>query len=363
MSLKYIKIIIILIGIFITQGYLNAQNASTVLKEKEWELFPILNYDTDVGFGYGAKGFLYNFFNNGESIDLTVYNSTKGERWYRCVYSVPDMQRRQGKKYDVAFDLIVDYDKWIKYIYYFDSIHPFHFNNSYKQNNVKEFENYIREPIEISAIFSRAFTSDFISEIGIKYKSVSCYNFDPEGELQYQNPSNVQHVSLLFNFRFDTRTNFINPQKGILFLVSNEYSRDILNQGQSFFSIGLTIQSYIKIKEPKIILASRLMLQTETESPYQNLLSLGGNSSVRGLPQDRYLSQSFILVNEELRFPIWWRVGAILGIDIGNSTSTPEWIINPVAGLRFNMDNFIVRADLGFGKETTGFYFNFGHLF
>ena len=93
------------------------------------------------------------------------------------------------------------------------------------------------------------------------------------------------------------------------------------------------------------------------------MISMGGNNSIRGLPQDRYLSTSSILLNEELRFPIWWRFGGILGVDIGNSETTPEWIFNPVLGLRFNMDNFIVRVDFGFSKESTGFYFNFGHLF
>jgi len=40
-----------------------------------------------------------------------------------------------------------------------------------------------------------------------------------------------------------------------------------------------------------------------------------------------------------------------------------DWIINQVLGLRFYMDDFIVRLDVGFGSETTGIYFNFGHIF
>jgi hypothetical protein len=75
------------------------------------------------------------------------------------------------------------------------------------------------------------------------------------------------------------------------------------------------------------------------------------------------LANSFILLNQELRFPIFWRFNGIVGVDIGNGKTTPGWIVNPVLGLRFNMNNFIVRADLGFGKESIGFYFNFGHLF
>jgi len=90
---------------------------------------------------------------------------------------------------------------------------------------------------------------------------------------------------------------------------------------------------------------------------------LGGNNSIRGIPQDRYFSESYILLNEEVGIPIWWRFGGVLGFDTGNSKTTPDWIINTVVGIRFYMDNFIVRADFGIGAESTGFYFNFGHLF
>jgi hemolysin activation/secretion protein len=107
-----------------------------------------------------------------------------------------------------------------------------------------------------------------------------------------------------------------------------------------------------------------MILQSVTKDvTYQNKLSLGGNNSIRGLPQDRYLSESSIIINEELRFPIWWKFGGVLGADLGNSKSTPTLIINAVLGIRFSMDNFIVRADFGFGKKSSGFYFNFGQLF
>ncbi len=115
--------------------------------------------------------------------------------------------------------------------------------------------------------------------------------------------------------------------------------------------------------KPNFVWANRIILQTITDVPYQLQLPLGGNNTLRGLPQDRYLSNSTVLINSEFRFPIWWRLGGIAGVDLGNSESTSDWIINPVVGLRFYMDNFVVRFDVGFGKETTGIYFNFGHVF
>lgn len=61
--------------------------------------------------------------------------------------------------------------------------------------------------------------------------------------------------------------------------------------------------------------------------------------------------------------------GGIVGIDAGRVAPTPrllsvaDWAVTPVTGLRFYMDTFVVRADVGFGKETMGLYFNFGHVF
>ncbi|MBE0539533.1 MAG: BamA/TamA family outer membrane protein [Ignavibacterium sp.] len=335
-----------------------SQSDSLSKQNNECEVFPIINYDSDAGFGYGGKAFLYNFLSSMESFDLTIYNSTKGERWYRLAFSFPDIQRRQGKKYSIAFDLTLDYDKWINYKFY----------SSYNDNTTGEvtdrIENYIREPIELTALFSSGFTNYFVGELGARFKSISCYNFDSGGTLKALTPGIIKNVSFIFNLRWDTRINFINPQNGFVIEIDNELGYDIINPPlQNFYKIEILAQHYLPLIEPNFILANRIILQTISNVSYQLLLPLGGNNTVRGLPQDRYLSTSTALINSEFRFPVWKRLGGIAGIDIGNSKSTPDWIINPVVGLRFYMDNFVVRFDVGFGSKTTGIYFNFGHIF
>lgn len=349
------KILLTFLLIILTINTTEAQQDS--IENSEVELFPIINYDSDSGFGYGGKGFLYNFLGIKESFDLTLYNSTKGERWYRVVFSTPDIQRRQGTKYPIAFDLTFDYDKWINYKFYSSSY------NFQTGEVVDRSENYIREPIEITAMFSRGFAKDLVAELGARIKSISCYNFDSTGSLQYRTPANIKYVSFILNFRWDTRTHFINPLNGFVLEMDNEYSPDLLKQGDSFYKFGILSQYYLTLFKPNYVWANRIILQTITEVNYQLQLPLGGNNTVRGLPQDRYLSTSTALINSEFRFPIWKRFGGIVGVDIGNSNSTPGWIINPVIGLRFYMDNFVVRFDVGFGSETTGIYFNFGHVF
>lgn len=74
-------------------------------------------------------------------------------------------------------------------------------------------------------------------------------------------------------------------------------------------------------------------------------------------------------MNVEMRFPIFWRIGGVVGLDAGkvwpalSAMDLRRWASNPVAGLRLYMDNCVVRADLGFGHDGTGFYFNFGQMF
>lgn len=147
---------------------------------------------------------------------------------------------------------------------------------------------------------------------------------------------------------------------------------------QRFFSsataysqIGATVQYYTPVIVPGVIVAARITANQliGTNIPVQYLLSVGGNHTLRGSPQDRFLDKASIVLNGEVRFPLLWRFGGVAGFDAGkvwNSllrTDLVRWETNAVTGLRFFMDTFVVRADVGFGSDATGFYLNFGHLF
>ena len=341
-------------------------------KRANYEILPIANYDSDVGFGYGVKGFLYDILKERESFDLILYNSTKGERWYRLVFSFEDFESRQGSVYPLALDMIIDFDKFTNYKYY-------GIENFTSYSNTKENEVYTREQLEITAMLSRGFTKNIVVEAGISYKVFNSFNFEPGGYLlstPYDfNRRKIKFHSIRLNGRFDTRNSFINPSSGIVVLLETESAIESGVSNLSCVKAGLNIQNYLSILTPQIIWASRILAQIilPSDIPFQIKLPIGGNRTVRGLPQDRYLSSSTLIVNNELRFPIWWRFGGVLGLDIGatgNRTSydfyedqLSGWLISPAAGLRFYMDNFIVRLDIGMTKDYTGIYFNFGHMF
>jgi len=329
------------------------------------EFLPILMVDTDIGFGYGLKAFLLNPLRRSESFDFVLFNSSKGERWYRFVFSWPDFETRQGKIYPVALDLTLDYDKMIK-------------NSFFGVGNRSRYEDreyYTREPVEASFALSRGFTMKTVGQIGLKYATIENSNFSDESRLRDLPPglnsARASYLSLFGNLRFDSRDSFIHPSEGIVLQAEAEYAPKMGWTNVRFGRLAGWFQYYTVLFYPKTILAFRLGGQSlfGEDLPVQVLLPVGGNRTLRGSPQDRYLDKSHLILNAELRFPVFWRFGGVLGMDAGKvwpslgDMDFRGWIVNPTIGLRFFMKTFIVRLDIGLGKESTGFYFNFGHIF
>jgi endonuclease/exonuclease/phosphatase family metal-dependent hydrolase len=359
-------------------GVLSQINISNVAKNipKEFEYLvssedhtieplPIISYDTDVGFGYGAKAFFLNLLKHNESFDITLFNSTKGEKWYRFVFSIPDFELRQGKVYPLALDFIVDYDKYIRNSFF----------GTGNKSSYSDMEEYTKEPLEIDLNLNRGFSKNIVGQFGLKYKTVRNFNFSDTSKLLFQpsglSSSKANFTSINLSFRYDTRNSFINPSKGLVLLGETEYAPKLSFTNTTFARYAGWLQYYSILFYPNTIFAFRTGLQTLAGKnlPVQVLLPIGGNNTLRGYPQDRFLDKTDALINAELRFPIFWRFGGILGFDAGkvwhsiSKIDLKNWPNNPVFGLRFYMDTYVIRLDVGLGKEITGFYFNFGQIF
>jgi outer membrane protein assembly factor BamA len=370
-SLIYQCLLFLLFVVFVEQARAQADTSlqkperDSSLSESTTEGLPILMYDTDVGFGYGAKAFFLNYLGRDESFDLTLFQSTKGERWYRFVFSLPDFERRQGTAYPLALDLVVDYDKYIK-------------NNFFGVGNMSSYsdkEDYTREPIDISIALSRGFTRSLVGQLGGRYKTIRNYSFSEDSRLRNLPPalnaSRVSYASVFFSLRYDTRDSYINPSHGSVLQGEAEAVPHSGIENVTFTRLSGWAQHYTELPIPKTVLALRFGMQglMGDNLPVQVLLPLGGSTTLRGSPQDRYLDKVSAVANAEVRFPIIWRFGGVAGFDFGKvwgelkDFDLHRWAVNPVAGLRFYMNTFVVRCDVGFGKETTGLYFNFGQVF
>lgn len=328
--------------------------------ESKIEPLPIGYYDTNDGFGYGGKAFFLNFLNKKESFDILLIRSTKGFQKYTLVFSVPDFELRQGTIYPLALDVKLDFKKWIAYKFY----------GVGNTSKYKDEELYTRVRPLISLTMSRGFTKTFVGQFGLNYQSSRNFDFEEDGKLQYFQDlsiSRVYYYSIFLSLRYDTRNSFIHPSDGIVIQGENECA----NGNVSFNRWAMWLQHYTTFLNSTFILASRFGIQSLSgdKLPIQVLLPIGGDDTIRGFPQDRFLDKTSAVFNTELRFPLFWRFGGIVGLDAGKvwksiaKINFTNWAFNPTIGGRFYFDTFVVRADLGVSKETMGIYLNFAHIF
>ena len=333
--------------------------------EGKTEIFPFASYDTDAGFGLGLKLFALHHLQRQESFDIVLFWSTKGERWIRTAFSIRDPELRQGAVYPLAVDVVVDYDKWTNYQF-------FGVGNSSRYDAL---ETYTKEPLELSLILSRGITTRLVASVGLRGRWIRNSGLDPSGELANHPSPQTQGVAsglgLVLGLRYDSRNSAVHPSDGLVLLVESELAPS-WSVGNTASYRGLASCSWYQlIPATGIILATRASLRGVggPELPVQMLAGVGGSRTVRGYVHERFIDRLAGVVNLELRFPILWRFTGIAGLDAGKVWQSfalidlRRWATSPVVGLRFFMDTFIVRADVGFGPETTGFYLNFGHAF
>jgi len=350
---------------FALESIRNGGMKSLARNETSLDFLPILSYDTDVGFGYGGKVFFLNYLDMSESFDVIVFNSTKGEKWYRCVFSLPDMELRQGTVYPFSLDVVVDYDKYLVSNFY----------GIGRASCVSDREVYTKEPLEIQMVAGRGFSDRFVGQIGLRFKAVHSAGYDPSGMfgtmLPAVNRGTSSGLRVFSSFRFDSRNSFINPSGGNVVQCDLEAGSRVASD-YGITSAVISLQTYHVLFYPKTVLAARLMGQVVTGSnlPVHTYASLGGNRTLRGYPQDRFLDKSMVLANAEIRFPLIRRLDALVfldagqvGADMGEFQLTHGWKNSVGGGLRLVLDTFIVRADQGFSDEGSGFYLNFGHIF
>ena len=343
-----------------SEGKAGAAADSTIM-----EFFPIIMYDTDVGFGTGGKAVFRNQMGWRESFDLTLFLSTKGERWYRFAFSLPDAELRQGTRYPLAVDFFVDYDKMIK-----NSFFGVGMGSSFEAR-----EYYSKEPLEFNLAFSHGFSSSIVGTAGLRFMAIRNYGFEDNSALKSLPPElnagRAEFAAAFLQLRYDTRNSFINPASGYVVQIEYERAPATSAWNVAFSKSSVTLQSYHSLFSPDIILAMRYLttIINGEDLPVQLLESVGGNKSLRGSPQDRYLDHVASVVNAELRFPVYKRLAGVGAIDAGrvfhslSQYNLSQWAVNPTVGLRLIMETFVVRLDVGLGKETTGVYFNFGQIF
>lgn len=180
---------------------------------------------------------------------------------------------------------------------------------------------------------------------------------------------------------WENRDHEFNPTTGMYFKGGFELGQKLLGGSSNFAQAESEIRAYTSFHLfKKITFANRLSFKhTSGSLPYWKLSDVGGETSMRGYPENRFVDNNAIFLNTELR--TWLiefesvdiRLGGTLFMDAGRTFANGMALSSVFDDIKYTYGfggnssffnpNFILRGDVGFSKEGYGIYFTAGYMF
>lgn len=219
---------------------------------------------------------------------------------------------------------------------------------------------------------------DFFLGLNIDYNRTSASDVNPS---MMADPAFIEFGPVNFNsglgliLRYDSRDVPVNAWSGMLIDLQGIAYTPVLGGNNSFTVIQLDIRKYLQILRPGSTLALQAKSRTsQGDVPYSDLSFLGSPYDLRGYYLGHYRDRSMIFGLAEYRHQFMKRDGKLsrhgvvgwLGTgSIGAKLSGfRSWIPNAGFGYRFEAQpRMNVRAEIGFGKDSMGFYISFNEAF
>lgn len=178
---------------------------------------------------------------------------------------------------------------------------------------------------------------------------------------------------------YDSRDRVFFPSKGIVADLTYLHNR-WTPSGQTdvaptqYDRYVAEVSSYHALAGQKLILALNYVASftANSVSPFNDLSQLGSSKRMRGYYEGRYRDQNIALLQSEMRFDIYKRLGGVVFGAVGwlgdskqlLRTNDPKGAYG--LGLRFTAnrrDHVNIRVDYGIGKQSSGLYVTIGEAF
>jgi len=220
------------------------------------------------------------------------------------------------------------------------------------------------------------------------YRFERNHTFDPEPGLDPFPLDSVANLAKLSTaIVFDGRDDPINSRKG--FFSAASYDEAALYLGSDVRNRKVLLQQFVFVPLKRLVLATRAQLGFAfgpDELAFTDRFRAGGATSVRGYGEETLglrgasalpeVGKRLVILNQEVRFPIYRWANGVAFVDAGNVYQKGEEFsglkIGYGVGLRFDTPVGLLRGDVGFPGSTipsttsakkVRFYFGFGHIF
>lgn len=251
---------------------------------------------------------------------------------------------------------------------------------SSKKIEISSFSPWIfkfRLPLNLKYYLEESTEEGFLRKQGIRtsflYKSGEKYRLNGSMDIEWNQSAGDapldQERSLNLLYIYHNTDNFISPSIGNYFSVSSILKGTLLGGSRHYIKFESEYRKYFPLFS-RIVLGGRfhtgfiklISFRNQAEQlPVYDRLYLGGSSSLRGWNEDELLQDGGklkYLMNLELRFPLFWKIGMELFFDSGKllkdeyDISNPAWDWNIGYGFTFTTPLGPMRIDVAYQYGT-----------
>jgi len=285
-----------------------------------WELsgVPALNFDADEGYGIGAALELYNYglgvLPYRFTIQPTALLTSKGRRDLTVFFDAPVLLPREWR-----VSAFVGREQQLAQPYYGVGNATPHDPNAERAPN-SYYYRFGRTRLRANADFQHRVGNSSAKVLlggGFARSTIDLTPFDSgttllAAQLGGRTPTPERANYLRAGLVWDTRDREIGPNNGTWAELLVQRVSKGLGATEDFTRWTTTVRKYVPVAS-RLTFAQRLVAQgIDGEAPFDELTSiqssfkqadgLGGSSSLRGIPKDRYIGKSLLLSNSELRW-------------------------------------------------------------
>jgi outer membrane protein assembly factor BamA len=358
---------------------------------------PALNFDADEGFGYGVILALYGYEPSSTTYrwtaQPTVFLTTGGRRDYTFFFDAPSSATHPWR-----FTAYAGREQQLAFPYYgLGNATPY--DSSLEHGSTRYFYRYGRDRTRFTGDVQHSLGHQSLRAllgVGASVDRIDLTPFDSgttliQHDLSNLNPPTAHTNYLRGGLRWDPRDREIGTQSGNWVDILVQRVDKSLGASNDYTRWTAAARHYQPIGG-RLTLASRLVAQnTSADAPFYVLGELqttqkpqdglGGSSSIRGLPKDRYVGRGVMIANNELR----WRAadftllgrqsslvlsgfvdaGRVWTNDVDLSTAFNELHAGYGGGARVALgSSFVVAVDIGHSAQSTApMYIGLGYMF
>lgn len=358
---------------------------------------PALNFDADEGFGYGVILALYGYDANTPTyrwtVQPTVFMTTEGRRDYTIFFDAPARPDRPWRT-----TLFAGHEQQLAAPYY-GLGNATAYQSALETGSTRYFYRYGRTRNRVSLDLQHAIGNPALRLLigaGVSNDQINLTPFDSGTTLIQHDLNNITPETGHTNYiraglTWDTRDREIGTLSGSWADVIAQRVEKALGASSSYTRVTATGRHYQPMGG-RLTLANRLLVQNvigdapfyvlgEVQGAQRSQDGLGGASTVRGLPKDRYVGKGIVVSNNELRlraadFTLVGRKSSLVlsaFVDAGRvwengldaSTLLTELHAGYGAGARLALgQSFVVAVDAGHSSQATlPVYIGLGYLF